>query len=95
VPPGFVPAADTLTFRPVGTPVLDESGASHFDLQVERLALRKIDPLRVTSLVRGLSPEEAVRVLQGELPLAKEPEVKLSPSWWPWLPLIPFRIEVK
>jgi hypothetical protein len=95
VPPGFIPAVDTLTFHPVGTPVLDESGASHFDLQVERLVLHGINQLQVTSLVRGLSPEEAVRFLQGELPLAKEPEVELSPSWWPWLPLIPFRIEVK
>lgn len=94
VPAGFTPAADTLTFQPVGTPVLDESGASHFDLQVERLVFRKIDPLQVISLVRGLSPAEAARVLQSELPLAKDPVIEPSPSWWPWLPLIPFRISV-
>ncbi len=95
VPAGFAPAADTLTFHLLGTPALDESGASHFDLQVERLALRRIDALQVTLLVRGLPPEEAVRVLRSELPWAKDPQIKLSPSWWPWLPLIPFRIEVK
>lgn len=95
VPEGFAPAPATLMFRSVGTPALDGSGASHFDLQVERTVLHSIDPLEANALVRGLSPKAAVQVLQSKLPLAGAPEIDLTPSWWPWLPLIPFRIEVK
>jgi 6-phosphogluconolactonase (cycloisomerase 2 family) len=26
--------------------------------------------------------------------VANSPEIQLSPAWWPWVPLVPFRIEV-
>jgi len=95
MPAGFVPARETLTFHLSGSPVLDEAGASHFDLQVERQVLRQVDTSRANALVRGLSPEAAAHVLQSELALSEAPELHLSPSWWPWLPLIPFRISIQ
>jgi baseplate J-like protein len=95
VPAGFVPAPGTLTFQLSGSPIPDESGAAHFDLEVERQVLHQIDASRVNALVRGLSPEAAARRLLSKLPLAKSPEIHLSPAWWPWLPLIPFRISVQ
>jgi hypothetical protein len=42
-------------------------------------------------MVRGLSLSDAEKVLLSDLPLAADPEIQLSPSWWPWMPLIPFR----
>jgi hypothetical protein len=95
LPAGFNPAPGGLTFHLVGEPVLDESGASHFNLQAERVILHEIDPYQVNALARGLSPQAAARVLRSNLSLEKEPEIDLSPSWWPWLPLIPFRIMVQ
>jgi hypothetical protein len=94
-PEGFIPVPDTLTFKPVGTPVLDESGASHFDLQIERKSEHQIDLIHANALARGLPPKRAARILQTMLPLASAPEIELSPSWWPWLPLIPFGITVQ
>ncbi len=94
-PEGFIPVPDTLTFKLVGTPVADASGASHFDLQVERMSKHEIDLLQANALARGLSPRAAARVLSTKLPLASTPKIELSPSWWPWLPLIPFGTTVQ
>jgi len=95
VPDGFVASPGTLTFQPLAAPVFDQSGISHFDLQVEQIVMRRIQPMQVVLLARGLSPQAAAQVLLAKLPLAKSPQVDLSPSWWPWMPLIPFRIDVK
>src|SRR5581483_10050358 len=95
VPEGFLALPDTLKFTMLGAPVLDGSGASHFDLQVERGLQREINAQRANALVRGLSPQAAAHVLLSELPLEKSPEIDLSPSWWPWMPLIPFRITIQ
>ena len=94
LPEGFGPVPGTLAFHAVQTPIVDESGASQFNLQIERKLVREIDPARVNALVRGLPPEAAAQVLGSDLPLVSAPQIDLSPSWWPWLPLIPFRIEV-
>ena len=32
--------------------------------------------------------------LKENLPLAAAPEVQFTPSWWPWMPIVPFRISV-
>jgi hypothetical protein len=93
-PSGFSAEPDTLRFNVSGTPTFNQSGASHFDLQVQRTLLREIDPRQVNALARGLSPQAATQVLMSKLPLEKSPEIDLSPSWWPWMPLIPFRISV-
>lgn len=95
VPDGFVASPGTLTFQPLAAPVFDKLGASRFDLQVGQVLSRRIEPAQVILLARGLSQKDAVKVLRSGLPLSAPPEVDLSPSWWPWLPLIPFRIDVK
>jgi hypothetical protein len=79
----------------VGNPVPDDSGASRFSLEVERTSVQQIDLNQANALARGLSTKAASQILRTRLPLAKAPEIDLNPSWWPWLPLIPFRITVQ
>lgn len=95
VPEGFMAAPDTLTFQVMGSPTLDTTGSSHFDLQIGQTVVHQLDASRANELVRGLRPVDAARRLKSKLAIAKEPEILLSPPWWPWLPLIPFRVEVK
>lgn len=94
-PEGFIPVPGTLRYKLVGTPVLDGSGVSRFNLEVGRTSTQKIDQNQANALGRGLTPRAAARVLQAKLPLANAPEIDLNPAWWPWLPLIPFRITVQ
>jgi hypothetical protein len=92
---GYIPLSSTLSYEMVGRPVLDGSGDSRFNLQVERTSVQRIDPLQVNALVRGLPPKSASKVLQTKLPISNAPEIDLNPAWWPWMPLIPFRITVQ
>jgi len=93
-PQDFAPAEGSLTFAVAGTPSIDENGTAHFDLQIGQKLVHELDLTQANALARGQAPWEAANTLQAHLPLAARPEIKLSPAWWPWMPLIPFRITV-
>lgn len=94
LPTGYRAAPLSLHFNIAETPVSDRAGTTHLDLQIRRRLVRELDVGEIQALVRGLTPAAAARVLQSKLLLSVLPSVQLSPSWWPWLPLIPFRITV-
>lgn len=83
------------TYKVVGDPSTDSAGVSHFDLEVSRSLLRQVDEMQVFSLVRGQKPQEAQTVLASALSLRQQPEVIIVPSWYPWLPLIPFNVSME
>jgi baseplate J-like protein len=91
-PEGFAPVADTMSFKLTGTPTADNTGAVHFNLQLARRLSRQIDLAQASALVRGHSPQQAEQALQAAFPLAGPSQVLLRPAWWPWLPLVPFRV---
>jgi hypothetical protein len=93
-PQGFSPAADSLTFQSVTKPVTDEDGLTHWQMRAERRLLRVLDTGQVLALVLGLPPGQAEQALARSFEFESAPQVQLTPSWWPWLPLIPFRVQV-
>ncbi len=95
IPSGFSPQPDSLTFNAMSTPALDQGGATHFILQVGRTIERQLNFSEANTLVRGLPPGSAVKVLTSRLPLAQPPQIQMTPAWWPWMPLIPFRIDIQ
>jgi hypothetical protein len=94
IPQGFVAVPNTMVFHAGTAQNSGNSGASQFDLEVERKLVRQIDLLQAKSLARGVTPQAAAQALQASLPLAGPPVIDLQPAWWPSLPLIPFRITV-
>jgi hypothetical protein len=94
MPAGFIVSPDDLTIESVSAPVTDDSGATRWEMKTERRILRALDSGLVLNLVRGRSPETARTVLEDRLALDRPPHIDLTPEWWPWLPLIPFRISV-
>jgi len=82
-------------YKVIADPSTDGLGVSHFDLEVSRSLLRQVDELQVFSLVRGRKPQEIQNVLTSALALRQKPEIVITPSWYPWLPLIPFNISVE
>ena len=93
-PQGFSPIPNSLTYRIAGAPTVDENGVATFELQLGRKIAPDIDLSRASALVRGRPETMAASLLRANLPLAKPPDVKMTPSWWPWMPLIPFRTVV-
>ncbi len=90
---GFVSTASP-EYKVVTQPSTDTSGVSRFDLMVTRTLLREVNALQVFSLVRGHKPELVKDELTSALSLRQPPDLSLTPSWWPWMPLIPFNVSV-
>ena len=94
IPQGFSPFGE-MTFNLLDEPITDSTGVTHFRLQAAQTALREVNTLQVFNLIRGASSEQAKTKLQQALGLREEPQIALTPSWWKWLPLIPFNLSVE
>ena len=94
LPAGYQPVSNGGIAIVPGAPVTDNTGVTHWNMKAQRLLRGVLDPLQVIQLIQGRRPEEAVKRLNGSLHLAAQPAVILQPAWWPWLPVIPFRITV-
>lgn len=94
IPAGFSPSGE-MTFSPLETPFTDSSGITRFPLQAAQDTLRNIDKMQVLNLIRGRHVQTAAALVQDALLLQNEPQIVVTPSWWKWLPLIPFNISVE
>jgi hypothetical protein len=94
LPPGFAAASQALTVEPATQPIVDENGSTRWTVRAERQIVQQINSARVTQLIYGVSPAQAQTLLEQNLPLEGSPAIRLSPAWWPWVPIVPFRIAV-
>jgi hypothetical protein len=94
LPSGFLAASDALTVEPATDPELLEDGSVHWTMRAEREIIQQVSTTLVTQLIQGLGSSDAQSKLEDSLPLLSEPKISLTPSWWPWVPIVPFRIEV-
>jgi hypothetical protein len=81
-------------YKLITEPSTDSSGITHFELEVTRTLLRQVNTLQVFSIVRGHQLRSVKNELVSNLSLRADPTIAMTPSWWPWLPLIPFNISV-
>jgi hypothetical protein len=88
-------AAALPDYKVAADPSTDNSGVSNFDLEVSRTLLRQVNEMQVFSIARGHKPELIKGELVSKLSLRQPPEIRITPSWWRWLPLIPFNISVQ
>jgi hypothetical protein len=93
-PQGFLPVADSLTFQSVTKSVTDSEGLTRWQMKADRRLFQSLDTGQVLRLVLGRSPKQAQSVVARTQDFASAPDIQLTPSWWPWLPLLPFRIQV-
>lgn len=91
---GFSPTPELPTFHTIGVPVTDETGRTGFQLRLERPIRRTVDVNRVLLLVQSQPMESAMTRLNDSFNLTSQPIIKMTPRWWPWLPLLPFRMSV-
>ena len=96
LPSGFRATADPdgLTMKPVTKPVTDADGSTHWSVRAERRIIQQISNPQVTQLIQGIGSQRVKSVLEKSLPLDNSPKISLSPAWWPWMPIVPFRISV-
>ena len=64
-------------------------------MRVSRKLQKPVDAGKIIPLVQGRSIQVALAELEDNLDVPNAPEIRLTPDWWPWLPLIPFNITVE
>jgi hypothetical protein len=94
LPAGFSGDSDALAIKPVTRPMMNDDGFTRWTVRAERRIVQQISTAQVTQMIQGISASRAQRLLDKILPLEDAPEIHLSPSWWPWVPIVPFRISV-
>ena len=94
LPQGFEPISSRLASALSSTPVTDLDGNTSWKIQFQRLLHARIDPVETMQLIQGRSLITAGRKLTASLQLVAAPVIKVTPAWWPWLPVFPFRIAI-
>jgi hypothetical protein len=93
-PSDQVVVPDSLFITPLGDPALTLDTARW---QVQ--AVQKVHPVwspeSVTRLITGKKTDLAKSILLKQFKLTAPAQIMISPSWWPYLPFLPFRIQVE
>jgi hypothetical protein len=89
-----VAGSESLTIKPMTKPQVNNDGSAHWTIRVERRIVQQINNSQVTQLIQGIRSQRVKSLLEKNLPLDVSPQISLSPSWWPWVPIVPFRITV-
>lgn len=95
LPADFTPDNTSLSFEAVNNPTVVNDGGFHWLVRASRRLDKKIAFRQVFPLVQGRDVEHAQARLNDTLPLEAEPKIMITPSWWPWMPLIPFNISIE
>jgi hypothetical protein len=93
-PEGFVDTGEPLKFEVVDSYQTNSKGVTRWTVRVSRKLEKLVNPGQIIPLVQGRSMSVAAGQLETALKLSDAPEIRLTPKWWPWLPLIPFNITV-
>jgi hypothetical protein len=94
VPEGYAALPGTLQLSPLEVPTMQGEQTALWKVQASQSLQTIISPEEVIRLTRGLPVSEAGSRLEAQLPLAQAPTIQVFPGWWPWLPFVPFRMEV-
>jgi hypothetical protein len=85
---------NTLGVQPVSDLFADVDGIVRWQMRAERQIRPRVEAAQVIALAQGQTVQRASSLIQQTLGLEKPPEISLRPSFWPWLPALPFQITV-
>lgn len=95
LPTGYMPVSGTVTNSISAVPVTAPNGVSHWEVKAGQKLTPDLHASQVMHLILGRSSQRASQLLSNAIQLTAPPIIKITPSWWPWLPFIPFRINLK
>lgn len=94
LPAGFRPVPNTLLFEPVSEFERNLLGLTLWQMHVERKIRPQFTLAQILRYTQGRHLEVAIVNLENNINLSETPEIEITPSWWDWLPVAPFRIEL-
>ena len=94
LPQNYIAELNSLTYAPIGDFETDTFGVTTWQMRVEQSLSPMITSAEIGDLVKGQGLEQAEETIEAAFALTRPPVIKISPSWWSWLPIAPFRVEV-
>jgi hypothetical protein len=94
LPEGFQPVPGSLQIEHLTQPASGQGGAFHWRLKARRSLQAQLTEAQAIQMLLGVAPSEAQKRLAAGLSLDSPARIILTPSWWPRLPVVPFRITV-
>ncbi|MBN1535282.1 MAG: baseplate J/gp47 family protein [Anaerolineales bacterium] len=91
---GYLPVDNTLVYSMVSEPVGEQNDSYKWQINASRQIQAHIKDIDAINLILGLHLDEAISRLHQNFPLKEPPQIKLTPSWWKRIPILPFRVNV-
>ena len=92
---GFSPIESTLSVKLISEPELGSDSTARLQVQSERIIQAPLDQNQAINMILGQPLKLSVDRLTNGLLLYQPPTIKVSPSWWPRMPFLAFRIDVR
>jgi len=94
LPKGFSPMPSTLEITQKSLPSTENESDFEWDMEASWQISASVDIDQTITHALWLKPEEATRKLIKSLPIEQGVSIRMTPKWWPRLPILPFRITV-
>jgi hypothetical protein len=95
VPVGQSIKDDSFYITQSTTPVKDSNGKLSWKVTAAQILHDNRDPRELIYAVLGKGRSEAFRIIASGYDVREDPQIILSPSFWTWLPLLPFQVKVE
>ncbi|MFC1997287.1 baseplate J/gp47 family protein [Chloroflexota bacterium] len=90
----FTPRPETLQITQLTQPVALSNGKVVWRMQASWQMGANLNVTKATSVILGLAPEQAHQQLEQLTLIEPGTEIRLTPDWWPRLPMLPFRVKI-
>jgi hypothetical protein len=94
LPAGYQPIPGTLKIKHSTKPTLNELNQAAWRISASRQLQAVVSPGEIASLAAGKRSAHAAVYLAAQLPLQQSPVIHQNISWWPYMPFLPFRVQV-
>lgn len=93
--PGQQAVPGTLTLQAASPIELTNSGVAKWRMTAKRQVKTILSQAQIAGMASKLPADQAAEILMEQLGLKTAPQIQLWPEWWPYLPFLPVRIEVR
>ena len=95
LPDGYVPLpGGSININLLNKPTTNKNGTTTLSVQTNQNITRDVNVLYISRLVQGKTIQDSYLILENEYGPGIKPIVTISPSWWPWMPIVALRIAV-
>lgn len=90
----YIPDLDSIQLQPISSPEKQGEDNYTWEFQLVWVDSQSVNKENINDWISAKSLDEAERVLLEKLDLKENPQIRIVPKWWPWVPALPFRIHV-